>query len=276
MRYARTALGSASSFDLVKALVWHGARELALEDLPEPEPAADEVLLDVRLAGICGSDLHPFKGHAGPRRPPLVLGHEVVGTVEGLAGRYVALSARRLRRVRRPACAVRRTSASGARCSACTARACSRSAPRCRAAHSSRFRTRGRRRRHARGAARRLRRRPAALRADERRLAARLRLRPDRPALVARASAAGARVTAVEPLESRQALARRLGALEVAAESRREVEPGAARRRPSCRRHSRRPGGARWPACAAVEASSCSGSARTKARCRWPTSFAAV
>jgi threonine dehydrogenase-like Zn-dependent dehydrogenase len=88
MRYARTALGFASSFDLVKALVWHGERDMALEDLPEPEPTADEVLLDVRLAGICGSDLHPFKGHAGPRRPPLVLGHEVVGTVEGLTGRY--------------------------------------------------------------------------------------------------------------------------------------------------------------------------------------------
>jgi threonine dehydrogenase-like Zn-dependent dehydrogenase len=88
MRYARTPRGPESSCDGVKALVWHGGRELALEDLPEPVPAAGEVLLDVTLAGICGSDLHPFRGHAGPRTPPLVLGHEVVGTVEGLAGRY--------------------------------------------------------------------------------------------------------------------------------------------------------------------------------------------
>lgn len=72
----------------MKALVWRGGRELALEDLADPEPADDEVMLDVQLAGICGSDLHPYKGHAGPRKPPLVLGHEVVGTVEGMAGRY--------------------------------------------------------------------------------------------------------------------------------------------------------------------------------------------
>ena len=72
----------------MQALVWHGGRNLAVEDLPEPRPRADEVVLEVGLAGICGSDLHPFKGHSGPRRPPLVLGHEVVGTVHGLPGRY--------------------------------------------------------------------------------------------------------------------------------------------------------------------------------------------
>jgi threonine dehydrogenase-like Zn-dependent dehydrogenase len=72
----------------MQALVWHGGRNLAVEDLPEPEPGAGEVVLDVGLAGICGSDLHPFKGHHGPRRPPLVLGHEVVGTVPDLPGRY--------------------------------------------------------------------------------------------------------------------------------------------------------------------------------------------
>jgi threonine dehydrogenase-like Zn-dependent dehydrogenase len=72
----------------MRALVWHGGRNLAVEELPDPEPRADEVVLDVGLAGICGSDLHPFKGHHGPRRPPLVLGHEVVGTVQDLPGRF--------------------------------------------------------------------------------------------------------------------------------------------------------------------------------------------
>jgi len=72
----------------VRALVWHGGRNLSMEELPEPEPPGEEVVLDVGLAGICGSDLHPFKGHHGPRRPPLVLGHEVVGTVDGLPGRW--------------------------------------------------------------------------------------------------------------------------------------------------------------------------------------------
>jgi threonine dehydrogenase-like Zn-dependent dehydrogenase len=72
----------------MRALVWHGGRKLAMEEQPDPEPASGEVVLDVGLAGICGSDLHPFKGHHGPRRPPLILGHEVVGTVAGLPGRW--------------------------------------------------------------------------------------------------------------------------------------------------------------------------------------------
>jgi threonine dehydrogenase-like Zn-dependent dehydrogenase len=65
----------------MKALVWYGERDVRYEDAPDPEPAGDEVVLDVELAGICGSDLHGYRGHPGPRVPPLVLGHEVVGTV---------------------------------------------------------------------------------------------------------------------------------------------------------------------------------------------------
>jgi threonine dehydrogenase-like Zn-dependent dehydrogenase len=67
----------------MKALVWYGTRDVRFEDCPDPEPAAGEVVLDVELAGICGSDLHGYRGHPGPRVPPLVLGHEVVGSVGG-------------------------------------------------------------------------------------------------------------------------------------------------------------------------------------------------
>lgn len=67
----------------MKALVWHGDTELTIDELAEPVPAGDEVVLEVDLAGICGSDLHGYRGHPGPRVPPLVLGHEVVGRVEG-------------------------------------------------------------------------------------------------------------------------------------------------------------------------------------------------
>jgi threonine dehydrogenase-like Zn-dependent dehydrogenase len=72
----------------VRALVWHGGDEMTLESVPEPVATAGQVVLDVELAGICGSDLHPYRGHPGPRRPPLVLGHEAVGTVAGRHGRY--------------------------------------------------------------------------------------------------------------------------------------------------------------------------------------------
>jgi threonine dehydrogenase-like Zn-dependent dehydrogenase len=68
----------------MKALVWHGDQRLAYEDVPDPEPGEkEEVVLDVELAGICGSDLHGYRGHPGPRVPPLVLGHEAVGRVGG-------------------------------------------------------------------------------------------------------------------------------------------------------------------------------------------------
>ena len=67
----------------MKALVWHGTRDVAYEEAPEPALGDGEVVLNVDLAGICGSDLHGYRGHPGPRVPPLVLGHEVVGRVDG-------------------------------------------------------------------------------------------------------------------------------------------------------------------------------------------------
>ena len=63
----------------MRALVWHGSDRLAVEEVAEPAPAAREVAFDVKLAGICGSDLHAFRGHGGVRKPPLVLGHEALG-----------------------------------------------------------------------------------------------------------------------------------------------------------------------------------------------------
>ena len=72
----------------MRALVWHGAASIDLEDLPEPPLDEGEVVLEVELAGICGSDLHAYRGHPGPRSPPLILGHEAVGSVAGRKGRF--------------------------------------------------------------------------------------------------------------------------------------------------------------------------------------------
>jgi threonine dehydrogenase-like Zn-dependent dehydrogenase len=71
------------------ALVWTGGTGLELEDRADPAARSGEVLFRVGLAGICGSDLHGYRGHPGPRVPPLVLGHEAVGGVEGRADRFV-------------------------------------------------------------------------------------------------------------------------------------------------------------------------------------------
>ncbi|MDE2121498.1 MAG: alcohol dehydrogenase catalytic domain-containing protein [Betaproteobacteria bacterium] len=65
----------------MKALVYTGEREMRYRDEPEPAPLQGEVLLRVDAAGICGSDMHAWHGHDPRRVPPLILGHELVGTI---------------------------------------------------------------------------------------------------------------------------------------------------------------------------------------------------
>jgi propanol-preferring alcohol dehydrogenase len=56
-------------------------RPLVLEEAPDPEPAAGEVLVRVRLCGVCRTDLHVVEGELSPRRLPVIPGHQVVGEV---------------------------------------------------------------------------------------------------------------------------------------------------------------------------------------------------
>jgi propanol-preferring alcohol dehydrogenase len=70
----------------MKAAVLHAFKTpLALEEVPRPEPAADEVLIEVEVCGVCHSDLHVADGDwtqlAGIVKKPLILGHEIVGRV---------------------------------------------------------------------------------------------------------------------------------------------------------------------------------------------------
>ena len=65
----------------MKALLLTAPSQLAYVDFPEPQPAADEVLLRIRACGICGSDIHGWDGSSGRRHPPLIMGHEAAGEV---------------------------------------------------------------------------------------------------------------------------------------------------------------------------------------------------
>ena len=65
----------------MQALVYTAPNEVQLQDRPEPSMAADEVLLRIDAAGICGSDMHAYHGHDPRRKPGLVLGHEFAATV---------------------------------------------------------------------------------------------------------------------------------------------------------------------------------------------------
>lgn len=67
----------------MRAAVFHGPdRPLSVEEIPTPEPAAGEVLVRVAGCGVCHTDLH-YIDHGTPtfKAPPLVLGHEIAGTV---------------------------------------------------------------------------------------------------------------------------------------------------------------------------------------------------
>ena len=68
----------------MKAFLLHGAQDLRATDLPEPVAGPGEVVIAMRRAGICGSDMHYFShGQIGsfvPKRP-FVLGHEFAGEI---------------------------------------------------------------------------------------------------------------------------------------------------------------------------------------------------
>src|SRR5690349_19789904 len=55
---------------------------LRAADLPVPEPQAGQLLLRVRACAVCRTDLHVYDGELPRPKLPLVLGHQIVGTVE--------------------------------------------------------------------------------------------------------------------------------------------------------------------------------------------------
>lgn len=65
----------------MKALVYEGAWQMPLREVPMPEVGAGELLVKVETVGVCGSDVHGYKGTTGRRKPPIIMGHEFSGTV---------------------------------------------------------------------------------------------------------------------------------------------------------------------------------------------------
>jgi len=63
-------------------LVKEGA-PLVIKDIPDPEPGEGELLLKVRACGVCRTDLHVIDGDLENPKLPLILGHQIVGTVAG-------------------------------------------------------------------------------------------------------------------------------------------------------------------------------------------------
>ena len=67
----------------MKALTWHGKRDVRVETVPDPRiQHPDDVIVRVTSAGICGSDLHLYEVMGAFLEPGDILGHESMGIVE--------------------------------------------------------------------------------------------------------------------------------------------------------------------------------------------------
>ena len=65
----------------MKALVLTEYNHFAIQDVPQPQAAPQEVLIQVRACGLCGSDIHGMDGSSGRRIPPIIMGHEASGVI---------------------------------------------------------------------------------------------------------------------------------------------------------------------------------------------------
>jgi threonine dehydrogenase-like Zn-dependent dehydrogenase len=65
----------------MKAVVVEAPGKAALADVPEPLNSPGEALLQIRMVGLCGTDLNTFRGRNPLVTFPRVLGHEVAATV---------------------------------------------------------------------------------------------------------------------------------------------------------------------------------------------------
>lgn len=78
----------------MKAAVWHGAKDVRIENIDEPSVKSGQVKVKVEWTGICGSDLHAYHHGVGVQvdqphpisgeMAPLTLGHEFAGTIAAL------------------------------------------------------------------------------------------------------------------------------------------------------------------------------------------------
>ena len=67
----------------MKSAVFYGKHDLRVEDRPMPEVGPEDVLIEVKVCAVCGTDVHIYEGDKGAAdvTPPTILGHEFSGVV---------------------------------------------------------------------------------------------------------------------------------------------------------------------------------------------------
>jgi threonine dehydrogenase-like Zn-dependent dehydrogenase len=76
----------------MKAAVLYEPKYLKIEEIERPSVGKDEVLIQVKKAGICGTDIGVFKGEHQPVELPRILGHEYSGVIAQLGSKVQGLS----------------------------------------------------------------------------------------------------------------------------------------------------------------------------------------
>jgi S-(hydroxymethyl)glutathione dehydrogenase/alcohol dehydrogenase len=67
----------------MKATVYHGPKDVRIDDKPKPSiEQPEDIILKVTSTAICGSDLHLYHGNVKGMEPGQTLGHEFAGVVE--------------------------------------------------------------------------------------------------------------------------------------------------------------------------------------------------
>jgi 2-desacetyl-2-hydroxyethyl bacteriochlorophyllide A dehydrogenase len=66
----------------MQALVYTGTKKLVYREEKNPKIINGESIVKVAASGICGSDMHAYHGKDNRRIPPLILGHEISGTID--------------------------------------------------------------------------------------------------------------------------------------------------------------------------------------------------
>jgi alcohol dehydrogenase len=67
----------------MKAVVFRGKNQIAIEEVPRPVPRAGEAVIRITTTTICGTDVHIVRGEY-PVKPGLIIGHEPVGVIDEL------------------------------------------------------------------------------------------------------------------------------------------------------------------------------------------------
>jgi len=77
----------------MKAAILEKWRHIQVQDIDKPDPAENEVLIQVTRAGVCGSDVHIYKGDNPIATTPVIQGHEFIGVIDTLGNNASGFSA---------------------------------------------------------------------------------------------------------------------------------------------------------------------------------------